>query len=199
MIPFLFVYIGSADIPTSAKQLFFFNSRDPLGTLNNKSVKMGRNRGMQLFLTLCQSLGASANVLLSHLVMSFMSQFSNKDSKNSPPVSPVVAAPPSQQRQPTPSSQPALPNTPPSAVHQNVVNPSPQPRLQRARAQSNPPPRPLSMVQTYQPPLMEVNEQTIEELQPIFGLLNSHGNKLYQEGYFLKLHDQDNRKFIYTR
>lgn len=38
---------------------------------------------------------------------------------------------------------------------------------------------------------MEVNEQTLEELQPIFTYLNSHANKLYQEGYFLKLTDQD--------
>ncbi|KAM7190351.1 hypothetical protein V8F20_009746 [Naviculisporaceae sp. PSN 640] len=51
--------------------------------------------------------------------------------------------------------------------------------------------RPLSMVQTYQPPLMDVNEETLPELQPIFNFLNSHTNKLYQEGYFLKLDDQD--------
>lgn len=38
---------------------------------------------------------------------------------------------------------------------------------------------------------MEVNEQTLQELQPIFTFLNSHANKLYQEGYFLKLNDQD--------
>lgn len=47
------------------------------------------------------------------------------------------------------------------------------------------------MVQTYQPPLMDVNEETLPELQPIFTFLNSHSNKLYQEGYFLKLDDQD--------
>lgn len=49
------------------------------------------------------------------------------------------------------------------------------------------------MVQAYQPPLMDVNEDTIPELQPIFTFLNSHGNKLYQEGYFLKLDDQNTR------
>ncbi|KAB5580934.1 PH domain-containing protein [Coniochaeta sp. 2T2.1] len=59
----------------------------------------------------------------------------------------------------------------------------------RARSVS----RPLSMVQTYQPTLMDVNEDTIPELQPIFTFLNSHQNKLYQEGYFLKLDDQDTR------
>ncbi|KAK7943473.1 Protein SKG3 [Apiospora aurea] len=51
--------------------------------------------------------------------------------------------------------------------------------------------RPLSMVQTYQPHLMDVTEDTIPELQPIFTFLNSHANKLYQEGYFLKLDDQN--------
>ncbi|KAI1121446.1 hypothetical protein F5Y10DRAFT_282488 [Nemania abortiva] len=51
--------------------------------------------------------------------------------------------------------------------------------------------RPLSMVQAYQPPRMDINEDTIPELQPIFTFLNSHANKLYQEGYFLKLDDQN--------
>ncbi len=50
------------------------------------------------------------------------------------------------------------------------------------------------MVQTYQPPLMEVAQDTLPELQRIFTHLNSHSNKLYQEGYFLKLHDLDSRK-----
>lgn len=52
------------------------------------------------------------------------------------------------------------------------------------------------MVQTYQPPLMDVTEDTIPELQPIFTFLNSHGNKLYQEGYFLKLDDQNTRELL---
>lgn len=120
--------------------------------------------------------------------MSFMSQFSNKD-KNSPPPSPVAAAPPQRQQ----TLQEDVPVNSVSSVHQNTFNSSSQPRAQRVRAASNPPPRPLSMVQTYQPPLMEVNEQTLEELQPIFTFLNSHANKLYQEGYFLKLNDQDAR------
>ncbi|KAK3335563.1 hypothetical protein B0T19DRAFT_436405 [Cercophora scortea] len=38
---------------------------------------------------------------------------------------------------------------------------------------------------------MDANDDTPPELQPIFNLLNSHTNKLYQEGYFLKLDDQD--------
>ncbi|KAI1154819.1 hypothetical protein F4825DRAFT_130136 [Nemania diffusa] len=51
--------------------------------------------------------------------------------------------------------------------------------------------RPLSMIQAYQPPRMDINQDTIPELQPIFTFLNSHANKLYQEGYFLKLDDQN--------
>ena len=41
---------------------------------------------------------------------------------------------------------------------------------------------------------MEIAQDTIPELQPIFTFLNSHANKLYQEGYFLKLNDLDIRK-----
>lgn len=50
------------------------------------------------------------------------------------------------------------------------------------------------MVQTYQPRIMDVNEDTIPELLPVFSYLNSHSNKLYHEGYFLKLDDQNSRK-----
>jgi len=49
------------------------------------------------------------------------------------------------------------------------------------------------MVYTYQPPIMEVDKETIPELLPVFAFLNSHSNKLYQEGYFLKLDDQDTK------
>ena len=51
------------------------------------------------------------------------------------------------------------------------------------------------MASAYQPPLMEIGEDTPAELQPVFSFLNRHGNKLYQEGYFLKLHDLDSRRF----
>jgi hypothetical protein len=40
---------------------------------------------------------------------------------------------------------------------------------------------------------MEVGQDTLPELQRIFTFLNSHSNKLYQEGYFLKFHDTDAR------
>ncbi|KAL9098931.1 MAG: hypothetical protein Q9163_005497 [Psora crenata] len=77
-----------------------------------------------------------------------------------------------------------------SASPQHVAAPardSPPPRTRTERASS----RPMSMIQTYQPPLMEIAQDTIPELQPIFTFLNSHANKLYQEGYFLKLNDLD--------
>ena len=49
--------------------------------------------------------------------------------------------------------------------------------------------RPTSMIQA-------VNDTngTPPELGPIFGYINAHANKLYQEGYFLKLHDLDSRE-----
>ncbi|KAL8745092.1 MAG: hypothetical protein Q9190_002739 [Brigantiaea leucoxantha] len=61
----------------------------------------------------------------------------------------------------------------------------------RSRAHTTSSSRPMSMVQTYQPPLMEIGQDVIPELAPIFTFLNSHSNKLYQEGYFLKLNDLD--------
>lgn len=96
---------------------------------------------------------------------------------------------------PTYESRQDLARTPitssPLAYH-TANGESPQPRPQRERASS----RPMSMVQTFQPPLMDVSQDTLPELQPIFTFLNSHGNKLYQEGYFLKLDDQDTCRFI---
>ncbi|KAH6879107.1 hypothetical protein BKA58DRAFT_436798 [Alternaria rosae] len=64
---------------------------------------------------------------------------------------------------------------------------------QRERSDSRASVRPMSMIQTYQPPVMEVSQDTLPELQRIFTFLNSHSNKLYQEGYFLKFHDTDTR------
>ncbi|KAK3937096.1 PH domain-containing protein [Diplogelasinospora grovesii] len=90
---------------------------------------------------------------------------------------PVASPPPSPIRREHDHSPVSLNNSP-------SASPA---RAGRKRSNS----RPLSMVQTYQPPLMDVNEDTLPELQPIFTFLNSHTNKLYQEGYFLKLDDQD--------
>ncbi|EQL03683.1 PH domain protein [Ophiocordyceps sinensis CO18] len=85
----------------------------------------------------------------------------------------------------TPPSHPDY-GTPVNGSPRNSNSNSPS---QRPRSTS----RPMSMVQTYQPPLMDINEDTIPELQPIFTFLNSHSNKLYGEGYFLKLDDQNSQ------
>jgi CCR4-NOT transcriptional complex subunit CAF120 len=55
----------------------------------------------------------------------------------------------------------------------------------------------MSMIQTYQPPVMDIGADTLPELHRIFTFLNSHSNKLYQEGYFLKFHDTDARTSIH--
>ncbi|KAH8431758.1 PH domain protein [Aspergillus melleus] len=52
--------------------------------------------------------------------------------------------------------------------------------------------RPGSALFSHDPPFMELSGDTPAELQPIFNYLNSHANKLYHEGYFLKLNDLDN-------
>jgi CCR4-NOT transcriptional complex subunit CAF120 len=132
-------------------------------------------------------------------VSSFLSQWSHS------PSSPVDASSPQQEANVVPNklddsaSQQTFVNTPLSSsanLHDfsNQTSPSPN-TAQRTRAASGsrPSSRPASMVQTYQPPLMEVANDTPPELQPIFTFLNSHSNKLYQEGYFLKLHDLDGR------
>ncbi|KAF3001293.1 hypothetical protein E8E13_004706 [Curvularia kusanoi] len=109
-----------------------------------------------------------------------------------------------------PSPGPASPTTqspsqPPPASHSfaesaaalNDLNggrasPSPS-QQQRQRSDTGRSSRPMSMIQTYQPPIMQVGQDTLPELQRIFTFLNSHSNKLYQEGYFLKFHDTDAR------
>ncbi|PWW78797.1 hypothetical protein C7212DRAFT_156195 [Tuber magnatum] len=63
---------------------------------------------------------------------------------------------------------------------------SPQPPPSRS---SRPGSRPMSIVQPYQPPLLEVEQDTLPELQPVFTFFNSHSKKIYTEGYFLKLND----------
>lgn len=119
-----------------------------------------------------------------------MSNFTkSRDSQNSP-VSPIQTKQDAFKPEPHRQDAARAPLTPTGAAphsHNLDGGESPQPRVQRERAPS----RPMSMVQTYQPPLMDVAQDTLPELQPIFTFLNSHGNKLYQEGYFLKLDDQD--------
>jgi hypothetical protein len=59
--------------------------------------------------------------------------------------------------------------------------------------------RPLSMAITYQPPKTDTTQDTLPELLPVFNFLNTHANKLYQEGYFLKLSDLDTRRCLSKR
>lgn len=102
-------------------------------------------------------------------------------------------------KSPTPTSTPPRQTTAPEATSTSTPKHLPGPaqdsstptRTRTERSSS----RPMSIVQAYQPPLMEIAQDTLPELQPIFTFLNSHSNKLYQEGYFLKLNDLDSRMF----
>lgn len=125
-------------------------------------------------------------MLIPSIVLSFMSAFGAPKS----PTSTTFSGPqnPSSQQEGKQDVKQEITN---SSSPQHVAAPardSPAPRT-RERAPS----RPMSMVHTYQPPTMEIAQDTIPELQPIFSFLNSHANKLYQEGYFLKLNDLDTR------
>jgi CCR4-NOT transcriptional complex subunit CAF120 len=127
-----------------------------------------------------------------------MSSFSNRDSQRSPTSmsNPPMGPPQTRLEPPRQDANRQRPSTPPAAQQQWTTESrdSPQARLGRERAPGDRvSSRPMSMVQTYQPPLMELTQDTLPELQPIFSYLNSHGNKLYQEGYFLKLDDQNSR------
>ncbi|KAL8718069.1 MAG: hypothetical protein Q9225_004763 [Loekoesia sp. 1 TL-2023] len=104
--------------------------------------------------------------------------------------SPKTQSPQSQSPvNPSPQAQEVHSSSSPSHWAEPATD-SPTPR-QRTRAATAASSRPMSMVQTYQPPLMEIGQDVIPELQPVFSFLNSHSNKLYQEGYFLKLNDLD--------
>jgi hypothetical protein len=129
------------------------------------------------------------------LVFSFMSNFgNNRDAQKSPPpATPTKARQDTFRQEPPRQNESATTRTPPTGAAAQPVGidgESPQARPQRERSSS----RPVSMIQTYQPALMDVSQDTLPELQPIFTFLNSHANKLYQEGYFLKLDDQNIRK-----
>lgn len=116
--------------------------------------------------------------LIPCIVLSFMSAFGAPKSPTS--ASPSSKDPPRQETYTTSSPQHSA----------GPSRDSPAPRTRTERASS----RPASMIQAYQPPMMEIAQDTVPELQPIFSFLNSHSNKLYQEGYFLKLNDLDTRE-----
>lgn len=50
------------------------------------------------------------------------------------------------------------------------------------------------MLPQQQSPLVDVNPETVPELEPILSFLSSQSNKLYHEGVFLKLNDLDIRR-----
>lgn len=138
---------------------------------------MGRNRGNW------PRESETTAMLIPCIVLSFMTAFG---APKSPTSTSFSGAPASPSQQDTIGSGDAKHVAPPARD-------SPAPTPLRTREQRSNSIRPMSMVQTYQPPTMEIAGDTIPELQPIFTFLNSHGNKLYQEGYFLKLNDLDTR------
>ena len=115
--------------------------------------------------------------LTPYVVLSFMSAFGGP-----PKTPPPASSPAAQQVKQEINASPVKP------VAQETSTPV-KTRTERSAS------RPMSMVGAYQPPLMEIAQDTIPELLPIFTFLNSHSNKLYQEGYFLKLNDLDSREF----
>ncbi|TGZ79621.1 hypothetical protein EX30DRAFT_365148 [Ascodesmis nigricans] len=58
-----------------------------------------------------------------------------------------------------------------------------------SRNSSRPTSRPLSMIHMYNQPTPQIAPDEKPELMPIFNFLNIHSQKLYTEGYFLKLVD----------
>ncbi|KAF2196376.1 hypothetical protein GQ43DRAFT_436066 [Delitschia confertaspora ATCC 74209] len=120
-------------------------------------------------------------------VLSFMSEWGGGSPHRRSPSQAGPSAPQSPSTK-QPTFAPASSST---TALDNLERPSPGPTPQQGGSESRPSSRPMSMIQTYQPPIMEVGQDTLPELQRIFTFLNSHSNKLYQEGYFLKFHDTD--------
>ena len=130
----------------------------------------------------------------SSLVLSFMSEWGGSTRK-----SPTTAESPSPATSPAKQANLFVQQSAPTGASVSASQLESQSRTsptaaQHHRSDSRPSSRPVSMIQTYQPPVMEVGQDTLPELQRIFTFLNSHSNKLYQEGYFLKFHDTDSRR-----
>lgn len=148
---------------------------------------MGRSRGESKPRRSERSASCLLAAKIPCIVLSFMSAFGAPKS----PTSTSFSGP-----QNSPQQQDLKEKSANSVSPQHVAAPATDspPRRTRERSSSI---RPMSMVQTYQPPVMEIAQDTIPELQPIFSFLNSHSNKLYQEGYFLKLNDLDSSASIF--
>ncbi|CAI7653777.1 unnamed protein product [Penicillium viridicatum] len=124
---------------------------------------MGRSRGKSIL----SGLGGSRH--------NDSAKESKKLSKSAAPVASV-----------TPSDTPPQWQTPPD---------TPSPPTESSSVSSGPRggngSRPASMIFSRNPPLMQQAGDTPPELSPIFSFLNIHTSKVYHEGYFLKLNDQD--------
>lgn len=101
----------------------------------------------------------------------------------------MTSSPPSRFDTPSPDAPSSQPDFSPAGP---PGPPGPPGAVRTERLSS----RPESTLFTHKPPLLQAAEDTPAELQPIFSLLNSHANKLYYEGYFLKLNDLDTRTWI---
>jgi hypothetical protein len=112
---------------------------------------------------------------LAFLVRSFLSSFGGSSRKASPDRSNRASNPPSRFDTPSPDT-PSPHDGSPSKADRRMS-------------------RPGSTVFSHNPPFMQLAEDTPAELQRIFSYLNSHTNKLFYEGYFLKLNDLDNSRY----
>src|SRR5947208_12067711 len=128
---------------------------------------MPRNRGKATFITISATFLPAMDRKLTTVastVLSFMSQWGG------PPRSPTSgegAGTASSVKQDNYS----VSITQSSSSHKidSVSKDSPSPsQQQRQRSDSRPNSRPTSMLQTYQPPTMDVAQDTLPELQPIF-------------------------------
>ncbi|TQS39116.1 hypothetical protein Golomagni_00363 [Golovinomyces magnicellulatus] len=81
---------------------------------------------------------------------------------------------------------PACETLPDSSTNKNQLS---HQNPQHDRTESNS--KSTSKPNTYQKSVINAEQNTPPELQPIFAFLHSHTNKIYQEGYFLKLDDQN--------
>jgi CCR4-NOT transcriptional complex subunit CAF120 len=132
-------------------------------------------------------------------VLSFMSQWGGHNSRAGN-TDPEPIATPQESTSPKDALSPTRPadlditaaRSRPASISHTPTSPRSPSIPSRARGDSRVSQR-NSIIQTYQPPQVEVASDTPPELAPIFTYLNSHSNKLYQEGYFLKLHDLDSR------
>ncbi|KAL3458060.1 hypothetical protein BJX64DRAFT_234815 [Aspergillus heterothallicus] len=104
-------------------------------------------------------------------VRSFLSSFGGSSRKGSPDRNERAFKPPSRFETPSPDT-PSPHDGSPSKAERRMS-------------------RPGSTVFSHNPPFMQLAEDTPAELQRIFAYLNSHTNKLFYEGYFLKLNDLD--------